>query len=552
MLNNFHLISDFNIEPLKGFLLNRDKKIEISVSPYGQVMQEIYKTDYNPETSIFIWTSAKNVIPTFSEALKFKSTDENICLKEVKSFSEAIIDLSKRQKYVFVASWYLENKSNNYGILDWKPGLGISNLIAKMNLSLAELLSKRENIFIFNSDFWMQNTEKVIPKIWYATKVPYSQSVYKNVSETLFNASKTLIGQSKKIIILDLDNTLWGGVIGELGVEGISLGGHDIVGESHREFQENLLNLSNKGIQLSIVSKNDESTAFEAIDNHDQMILKRKNFAGWRINWQDKVTNIKSLMKELNLGLSSAVFIDDNPVERDWVRKSLPEVLVPEWPSDSTLYVEELSKLNCFDTISLSKEDRERTKMYVAERQRKEVKENTLSINEWLKSLETKVIIHKLDKTNINRVTQLFNKTNQLNLKTRRLSQEEIVSWVNKNKDNRMMYIIEVKDKLGDLGLVGIISLEAKDKVVNIEDYILSCRAMGRKIEEFMHWLAIKYAKDKKVDLISAELIPTKKNRPTYDIFKNSIFKNKQDNIFEAKSNVNIEPPKELFIDSNF
>ncbi len=552
MLNNFHLISDFNIEPLKGFLMNSDKEIQISVSPYGQVMQEIYKKNYNPETSIFIWTSAKNVIPTFSEATKLKSIDENNCLKEVKSFSEAIIDLSKRQKYIFVSSWNIENKSNNYGILDWKPGLGISNLIAKMNIYLAELLSKRENIFVFNSDFWMQNTEKVIPKIWYATKVPYSQSVYKNVSETLINAIKTLAGQSKKIIILDLDNTLWGGVIGELGVEGIALGGHDIIGESYKEFQENLLNLSNKGIQLSIVSKNDESTAFEAIDNHDQMVLKRKNFAGWRINWQDKVTNIKSLMKEINLGLSSAVFIDDNPVERDWVRKSLPEVLVPEWPTDPTLYVEELSKLKCFDTISLSKEDRERTKMYVAERQRKEVRESTLSIDEWLKSLETKVIIHKLDKKNINRVTQLFNKTNQLNLKTRRLSQEEIISWINKDKENRRMYIIEVKDRLGDLGIVGIISLEAKDKVVNIEDYILSCRAMGRKIEEFMHWLSIKYAQDKKIDLISAELIPTKKNRPTYDVFKNSVFKSKKENIFEITSDINIEPPKELSIDSKF
>ena len=153
MLNNFHLISDFNIESLKGFLMNRDKEIQISVSPYGQVMQEIYKKDYNPETSIFIWTSAKNVIPTFSEAIKLKSIDENNCLKEVKSFSEAIIDLSKRQKYIFVSSWNLENKSNNYGILDWKPGLGISNLIAKMNIYLAELLSKRENVFVFNSDF---------------------------------------------------------------------------------------------------------------------------------------------------------------------------------------------------------------------------------------------------------------------------------------------------------------------------------------------------------------------------------------------------------------
>ena len=188
--------------------------------------------------------------------------------------------------------------------------------------------------------------------------------------------------------------------------------------------------------------------------------------------------------------------------------------------------------------------------MYLSERERKAEKEKSVSLTDWLISLDTKVTVHLLNKNNINRVTQLFNKTNQLNLRTRRMNQEEILKWMAINKKNKIMYIVDVKDRIGDLGIVGIISCEIKGLEINIEDFILSCRVMGRKIEEFMLWLAINFAKKNNVSKIKAEFIPTKRNRPTFDILQKSIFKNISNNLFEAESNINIEIPKELKINS--
>jgi FkbH-like protein len=550
MSNKYHLISDFNIEPLKGCIINFDNEALITTAPYGQVVQEIYNNNLDKNSQVVIWSLPYSVIPTFADAMKFKTINEKVCLKEVKKYSEAIINLSKRQKYVFLSSWVLEKNISNYGILDWRPNIGIANMLAKMNIYIADLLGKYENIYILDSQYWHYNVDKVIPKIWYATKVPFSSKVFQLAAESICSASSALNGFNRKLIILDLDNTLWGGVVGDLGIEGINLGGHNFIGEAFKEFQEILLSLSNRGIQLAIVSKNDESVGLDVIDNHNEMLLKRKNFSCWRINWEDKASNIKSLLKELNLGASSAIFIDDSPVERDWVRISLPEVLVPDWPSDPTHYVTALSKLNCFEVSSLSKEDRYRTKMYVTDRERREIKENAESIEDWLLSLKTKAKIHLLDKNNINRVSQLFNKTNQLNLQTRRLSQDEILSWMNNKKNNKRMYIIEVKDRLGDLGLVGIVSLELVNSKINIVDFILSCRVMGRKIEQLMIWLALNYAKKVKAKKLVAHLIPTKKNRPTHDILINSILEKIDDNIFEVSSEVKMDSPKEIYIEN--
>lgn len=550
MSNIYHLISNFNIDPLRGCILNFDQQATVSVAPYGQVIQELYNSDLDKDSQIVIWASPKSVIPTFSEAQRLNKVNEKECLEEVKKYSEAIITLAKKHRYIFLASWAIEKNIKNYGILDWRPNIGLANKLAKMNIYISELLSKYENIYILDSQYWYQNTENVLPKIWYATKVPYSSVVFQNAAENICSASSALNGLSKKLIILDLDNTLWGGVIGDLGVEGINLGGHNYIGEAFKDFQETLLSLSNRGIQLAIVSKNDESVALDAIDNHNEMLLKRNYFSGWRINWNDKASNIRALLNELNLGESSVIFIDDNPIERDWVKKSMPDVLVPDWPSDPTQYVRALSKLNCFGLPSLSNEDRNRTKMYVADRKRREIKESTASLEDWLLSLKTKAIIHTLNKNNINRISQLFNKTNQLNLKTRRLSQDEIEKWVNTNKKKKKIFIIEVKDRLGDLGLVGIITLEQVDSVVNIVDLILSCRVMGRKIENLMIWLALNYTKKVEAKMLRAQLIPSKRNRPTHDILIASILENTGKNIFEVSSKIKMEPPKELFIEN--
>ena len=406
-----------------------------------------------------------------------------------------------------------------YGMLDWRPKLGIASLLAEMNLRLAQKLGAHPTIFLLPAERWAHGVAKPhADKLWYTTKVPYSAGVFMNAAQDIVAAIDAIQGKSKRLIILDLDNTLWGGVIGETGWEGIRLGGHDHVGEAFKDFQGALKALSRKGIQLAIVSKNDESVALEALDHHNEMQLKRSDFAGWRINWEDKAANIAALVEDLNLGMGSVVFIDDNPAERDRVAKALPELTVPDWPLDPTAYVSALHAMRCFDMVTVSAEDRTRTTMYVADRARRESQTNVDSTDAWLERLATKLIISPLTPSNKARTAQLFNKTNQLNLSTRRLSEAEIEAWA--NQPNHCLMTVSARDQFGDLGLVGIITVAVNDGAGQLTDFILSCRVMGRKVEETLLHLAAEKARAMGARNLQIDYLPTKRNRPTLEVLQ--------------------------------
>jgi FkbH-like protein len=322
--------------------------------------------------------------------------------------------------------------------------------------------------------------------------------------------------------VLDLDDTMWGGIVGDQGWENLRLGGHDALGESFVDFQRAVKALTRRGIVLGIVSKNEEATALEAIRSHPEMVLREGDFVGWRINWKDKAQNIVDLAQDLNLGLQSVVFIDDNPVERARVRDMLPEVLVPEWPEDKLLYKSALLGLRCFDTPSLSKEDAERTQLYAAEKARDRLQQQVGSIDEWLKSLEMTVKVERLGAANIQRTAQLMNKTNQMNLSTRRLTEAELLEWA--KGPGRELFAITVTDKFGDAGLTGIVSLEVDGARGSIVDFILSCRVMGRRVENTMLHVIVDRARALGVKEIDAALITTKKNKPCLGFFEGSGF----------------------------
>ena len=252
------------------------------------------------------------------------------------------------------------------------------------------------------------------------------------------------------------------------------------------------------------------------------MFLKLDNFSGWRINWDDKANNIIELIEELNLGPQSIVFIDNDPAERARVGEALPEVFVPEWPEDKMLYSQALSSLKCFDTPIVTDEDRVRIKMYRDESKRERIKRSVSSPEEWLKTLEVKVRIENMDETNIKRVVQLLNKTNQMNLSTRRMTETEFRDWA--IDDNRRIWAFRVSDRFGDYGLTGIASMENDRETGNIIDFILSCRVMGRMIEEVMLSVMITHARRIGLSRIEAKYLPTVKNKPCYDFWKRSGF----------------------------
>ena len=526
------LIADFNIENLASYL-NHGKTvpvIEATVAPYGPVVQSLMSGNFSEGRNdknldfISVWTQPQCVSPSFARALNFESVSYEQILKEVDDFCSLIIQRGKYEEYILIASWVIPTNVRGYGLLDLRDGLGLANILNKMNLRMVENLKEQKNIFILNAQKWVESSgnKAFNPKMWYMAKIAFGNEVFRRAANDIENFCRAVAGQYKKLVIVDLDDTLWGGVLADESLKNIRLGGHDPIGEAFVDFQKTLKALTNKGVLLGIVSKNDEKFVLEAINQHPEMVLKQKDFAAWRINWKDKAQNIVDLVSELNLGLQSVVFIDDNPAERARVREALPEVYVPEWPQDKMLYASTLCELPCFDTAFISQEDLSRSAMYVSEQERKELKSTFSSYEDWLKTLEVNVRVERMDSNNIQRMAQLLNKTNQMNLTTRRLSEEELRKWA--EQENNSLWAVRVSDKFGDSGLTGIMSLCVENKKGKIIDFVLSCRVMGRKIEETMVHVLCSYALELNLKEIYAEFIPTQRNKPCFDFWRNSGF----------------------------
>jgi len=530
------LISDFNLENFSGYLKNdsQSPKIDPSIAPFGQVSQvlidEKLECWQEYKDLAIVWTQPEGVIDSFRKALDFNSITLEKVLEDVDAYSEALTNLTGRVKILLVPTWALPTGIAGYGILERKPGIGLADLLARMNLRLAENLEDFSDVFVINSERWVQlaGPEAFNPKLWYMGKIPFSNPVFKEAVSDIKSALTGILGGAKKLILVDLDDTLWGGTVGDEGWQSLKLGGHDPIGEAFSDFQKALKSLTRRGILLGIISKNEEKLALEAIKKNPEMILRREDFVGWRINWSDKAQNILELTKELNLGMQSTVFIDDNPVERARIREALPEVLVPDWPKDKMLYKHCLMSLKCFNAPIISLEDGERTKMYETESHRKQLKKKLGSLEDWIKTLETKVVIEEINEANLQRSSQLFNKTNQMNLSTRRLTETKLMSWAKEN--NHRIWTFRVSDKFGDSGLTGLVGVECNGNEIQITDFLLSCRVMGRKVEEIMLHTVYQYGRSLKIKTLTACYLKTIKNNPCYIFWKQSGFEHNEKN----------------------
>lgn len=527
---NCLIVSDSNISNMAGYLSNDTESptVHAYVAPYGQVLQMLIDENselFHPEYDFaIIWTQPQSVIESFNRVLNYENIPIDTILKEVDDFCIILKQVLAEIKFALFPTWVVPSYNRGFGMLDMKNSIGIANILSRMNLCLADNLDGTPNIHILNNQRWIEVAGKNAfnPKLWYMGKIAYGNEVFKEATKDVKAALQGISGNARKVVVLDLDDTLWGGIVGDLGWENLKLGGHDPLGESFVDFQRELKALTNRGIILGIVSKNEESVALEAIDNHSEMVLKRGDFAGWRINWKDKAQNIVDLINELNLGLQAVVFIDDNPVERARVRESLPEVFVPEWPADKLFYKKALQSLTCFDAAAISKEDLERSKMYAIERERVSARAKVGSLDDWLNSLNMCVIVEELNEKNLPRAAQLLNKTNQMNLSTRRMSESELSAWA--KQTDHFIWTFRVSDKFGDSGLTGIISMDKAADSAQIIDFILSCRVMGRKVEETMLYVVLHHAKELGLKEVSATYLPTPKNKPCLEFWKESGF----------------------------
>lgn len=529
---NTLIISDFNLE-IFGRLLEANKDYDIHITnttaSYNQIHQTFIIENQNKTKRdvAIIWTTLECISENILNYINGNNFDSEGFIKELSVFEQYIIEMSLYVKNIFVIYLSPINNKKIFGsLLDTKID-GLEYLYTKANLHLMETLSNYKNIFIINP----QNLININVNYnsWYYGKSPYALQTFKIISSEIIKLIKQIYVGIKKVIVLDLDNTLWGGIIGDCGIGEIVLGGHDPIGEAFKDFQSKIKIIKNRGFLLCICSKNTEEIAINAIKNHPEMILKIDDFITWRINWKDKAENIIDIAKELNLGLDSFIFIDDNEHERSRVSSALPEVTVLNLPKNPAMYVEYINKLYIFDPPTITDEDKRKTKIYAEDMQRTNELQKLGSVEDWLKTLNLYLKIEKVNNNNISRAWQLLNKTNQMNLSTRRMPESEFKDWV--CDQNNSSHVFSAKDKFGDYGIIGLLSITNNTVV----DFILSCRAMGKNIEHAMIGLIGK-------DLI-LKYIPTQKNMPIKNFLDTSSYFIKIDtNTYEFKNNTNIIP----------
>jgi FkbH-like protein len=512
------LITDFNSTGLERIVAKLRKNLIVDPQPYGQFMQSIYETiDTGYDDVVFLWLDLSSFSQTYAQALSFERFDRVQLESDLDDYIELIEHLAKSSKGVIVSNFVLPSHFKGSGLNNLDVNTGLGFLIAELNLKLYRALSAIGNCYCLDQALWFQSESHYNGKLYHAGKIPFSQKVFKAVAEDLVAGVDAIYGRSKKLLVLDLDDTLWGGILGDDGRENLKLGAPGAQGEAFAMFQREIKSLKNRGIALAIASKNYEDNALDAIANHPEMQLSIDDFSAWRINWDDKANNIRDIAQELNLGLSSVVFIDDNPAERGRVAEELPEVFVPDWPKDPCEYVTEFRKLSCFSVANVSEEDRQKTVMFLQEKQRKILKSSVADKTAWLASLEMKLTIETVNDDNVGRIVQLLNKTNQFNLRTRRLTQGELERWL---MQGHQLFAFRVQDRFGDMGITGLLGLEVTETSVSIADFVLSCRVMGRDIERFMLDKAIRVASSMGSEFVDICYEKTTKNRPVFEFLK--------------------------------
>ncbi len=350
----------------------------------------------------------------------------------------------------------------------------------------------------FDASLWYQAKQEIHPR----ASVLYGDQVGRLVA--------ALWGRSAKCLVLDLDNTLWGGVIGDDGLDGIVLGQGSPAGEAYVAFGRYAKQLSERGVLLAVCSKNDEANALEPFEKHPEMVLRRKDIACFVANWTDKATNLRSIAQQLNIGLDSLVFVDDNPAERRLVRAELPMVAVPELPEDPADYPRAVADAGYFEAVDLTAEDRERTVLYRANAQREAAKAASTDIGAFLDGLGMELYANSFDNAGLKRIAQLMNKTNQFNLTTRRYTEADVLGIMG-NTDAVTMQL-RLTDVHGDNGVIGLVVGYRKGRTLEIDTWLMSCRVLGRGVEAATLNLLAERAGELGCTRLLGEYRPTAKN----------------------------------------
>lgn len=489
-------------------------KIELYEAPYNQIELQFR----NPTSNLYAFIP--DYVIVFQSEAKLKDTFYKMAQSERASFHQNIVDDIKfydeivadklRAKFLYLN--FCEVNDGVFGNYAAKYEDSFLYQLRAANFKLAELalLSKNLNIIDVLS---LQNTFGInfvkSAHLLIQADMYFSLDFLPHIAKAIFDNITSHLGWAKKCLILDLDNTIWGGVIGDDGLNNIQIGGLGI-GKVYSKLQRWAKELKNRGIIICVASKNTESIAIEPFRKHPEMILKEEDMSVFMANWDNKVKNIQKIQEILNIGFDSMVFVDDNPFEREMVKQQLPLVTVPNLPDDPAFYLDYLAGLNLFETVSISTNDSKRTSQYQQEAERVKAKTYFENEDEFLESLEMLCNVEQLNEFNLPRLAQLSLRSNQFNLRTIRFDEESLTKFV--NDTNQYAIGFSLKDKYGDHGLIAALFLSKKDDILFVDNWIMSCRVLKRGMEKYTLNIMVKFAKEIDCKIIEGEFIPTSKN----------------------------------------
>jgi FkbH-like protein len=548
-------LRSFTAEPaiqlLQAAALTERIWIEPYIGPFNTYSQDLLDPGsdfcrFQPELT-FLSVLTRDIAPELWEgADDFSPEHAKEITQRVCRELELLLDAFQQRPYGTLVIHSLELPRSPFaGIADAGMLDGQRNCVHSINRCLAETAAASHRIHIldyqsliteFGASRWYDE------KRWASTRLPMSSDAVGRLSARWLKYVCASTSGQRKVLVCDLDNTLWHGVVGEDGAAGIELG-ETGPGHAHRQLQKTIIDLSRRGILLAICSKNNHEDAWQVIEKHPEMLLRPHHFAAVRINWDDKPSNLRSIAEELNVGLDSFVFLDDHPQERDLVRVVLPEVRVLDVGSDAAEYASVLRDEPGFERLSLSHEDQHRGKMYRAQRIRQESARQASDLETWLHSLEIVVARVEIEPEIVERVSQLTQKTNQFNLTTKRYSAGQIAEFL--SSDVHLVMAWRVTDRFGDNGIVGVAIMKFTKTECEIDTFLLSCRVIGRGVESAMLFDIGSEAEKRQCRFLYGRYLPTPKNAPCADFYDKHGFSLQEERwLLDCVSSASLKLPK--------
>ena len=504
------------VTAIKGEAVYRGIAVDLYEGEYSQVERQLMDPTselYEFDAEITIIFQSTHKLGEYHSSL---STDKQEQLADERlSFISSLCESQSFANKKILYFNYPEIEDTIFGSYANKVESSLSYQVRKLNYELMNLSKQYSNLFICDIA-GLQNLFgrrfMFAPNVYMTTEMVLSVNALPYVASRVVDIIAAIRGQFKKCLILDLDNTVWGGVIGDDGIEGIELGHGLGIGKAFTEFQMWIKKLKQRGIIICVASKNNEDTAKEPFEKHPDMVLKLDDIAVFQANWETKVDNIRTIQSILNIGFDSMVFLDDNPFERNIVRENIPGITVPELPEDPAMYLEYLYSLNLFETASYSNADKDRTKQYQVEAKRVSLSKTFTNEADFLKSLNMVSTVSGFTKFNTPRVAQLSQRSNQFNLRTIRYTEADIEAMAKDPDVIDLSFTLE--DKFGDNGLIAVIIMKKRDQeTIFVDTWFMSCRVLKRGMENFTLNTMVELAKAKGYKQIVGEYIPTPKNK---------------------------------------